>query len=111
MRIDEGGGLGAHLDASEHVASLDLHGVVLQPEGELEVVDELQGIDPDLRRAALVAEEGGAAAHHVEEAAAVGRGAKLEAARGQGEAGNHGGILRLHPRRECEQHTGQRGAS
>jgi hypothetical protein len=42
VRVDEGRGLGTHLDAGEDVAPLDLHGVVLQPEGQLEVVHELQ---------------------------------------------------------------------
>ena len=81
VRVDEHRGLGPYFHAREHVLAFDLDRVVLQPEGEREVVDELQRVDPRLERAALVAEERRAPAHDVEEAAAPRGRAQLEPAR------------------------------
>ncbi len=84
------GGLGPHGDADRDILAADIERVVLQAERKLEVVQDLQGVDPGLERSAFVAEDGGSPANHVEKAAGLGGPRELQAAPGQGEAGQGG---------------------
>ena len=109
VRVGEDRGLGPHGDPGRDLRAVDLQRVALEPEGQLEVVDELQRIGPGLERAVLVAEDRGPAAHHVEEAPGLRCGAP---ARGRSRAGRTAGPGRpgAADRAPASDRTGERRA-
>src|SRR6185295_7252600 len=86
--IGEDGGLGPDAHRGEHVFTLDLQGISLEPERELEAVHQLEGIGPDLEGAAFVAEGGRPAARDGKEAPFPRGTVEGEAAPREGEAGH-----------------------
>ena len=105
VRVRERGGLGPDLHPGHDVRPLDVERIALETEGEPEIVDQLQRIDPGLQPARLVAEERRAPPHHVEESAGPDRALELEPALRHGEArqGRRRGRLGRHQRRGDQQ--------
>ena len=108
MRVGEDRRLRAHVDPNGRIRPVDVERIALQTEGQLEVLDELQRVRPDLHRAVLVPERRRPPPRHVEEAPGAGRPVELEAAPGWVESTHPAGRLGRQRRRRDEERPADR---
>ena len=88
VRISECSSLGANVDADGCIGAVDFERVSLEAEGQLKVIQKLQGICPGFEETILIAEDGRSTANDIEKCSKLSSAFELETALPRGELGH-----------------------
>ena len=69
VRVGERGSFRPNVYGHSDIWSADVQRITLEPKGEVEIINDLQRVDPCLERAILVTEHSGSSTHDIEEGA------------------------------------------